>query len=64
LGITPSVPQRDVTGRLLTNVFNTLNQLTKVTDGDDATHADLVYTIDGLLSTLTYPNGRRFLCFS
>ena len=58
------MPQRDVTGRLLTNVFNTLNQLTKVTDGDDATHADLVYIIDGLLSTLTYPNGRRFLCFS
>ena len=48
-----------MTGRLLTNVFNTLNQLTKVTDGNDGTHADLVYTIDGLLSTLTYPNGVR-----
>ena len=58
------MPQRDVTGRLLTNVFNTLSQLTKVTDGNDSTNADLVYTIDGLLSTLTYPNGRRFLCFS
>ena len=51
--------QTDVTGRLLTNVFNTLNQLTKVTDGNDSTHADLVYTIDGLLSTITYPNGIR-----
>jgi len=51
--------QTDVSTRLLTNVFNTLNQLTKVTDGNDATHADLVYTIDGQLSTLTYPNGLR-----
>ena len=51
--------QTDVTGRLLTNVFNTLNQLTKVTDSNDSTHADLVYTIDGLLSTLTYPNDVR-----
>ena len=51
--------QTDVTQRPISNAFNTLQQLTLVTDGNDLTHADYTYTADGQASTALYPNGIR-----
>ena len=46
MGITPSVPQRDVTGRLLTNVFNTLNQVIRPTSSWTFTGCSLSLDIE------------------
>ena len=49
----------EVTQRSISNTFNTLQQLSRVTDGSDLTYADYTYTADGQASTALYPNGIR-----
>ena len=49
--------QTDVSGRQVNNGLNTLYQLTQVLDGNDSAHADYTYNADGLVNTITYPNG-------
>ena len=49
--------QTDVTGRKITNSYNTNYQLTQVVDSTDNGTATLTYTADGQLNTCLYPNG-------
>ncbi len=49
--------QTDVTGRKITNSYNSNYQLIKVVDSSDNGTATLTYTPDGQLNTCLYPNG-------
>ncbi len=51
--------QTDVSSRQVTNTLNSLYQLASVLDGGDNAHADYAYNVDGLVTTVTYPNGTQ-----
>ena len=49
--------QTDVSGRKVSNSYNSAGQLTQITDGSDNTSANITYTANGQINTVLYPNG-------